>query len=318
MQMKDHLKLFSVLAAGLLAGCSADDLADGIATSQDEIRLTVTNDWQYGNTRAATVYDNQAFPNSFRVSAYVSGKWTKYIDEALVTNSGTSWDFEGFQKYYWPMVDELNFFAYMPSDVTGSVVDASTISCTEAEGPSFSLKVPATSAGQDGKDEFIYAYEKGKKKENDVDGVNLNFKHPLAHLIFRLSKLHEGMEIKTITVKDVKTSGTFTHGATPQWSALGDQTDFLATINSTFDLPEDQFPAKVGGPYLAIPQSFDGGKHTIVVTFNDNGYEDSMEAEIELPKWVSGTRYVYDLTISTYLKVILVTFDINPWVKYEV
>lgn len=317
--MKDHLKLLPLLAAGLLAGCAADDSADSIDTSQHEIRLTVYNDWQYGNiSRAANVYDSEAFPNAFRVSAFVTGNWTKYIDDALVNKHEDKWVFDGFQKYYWPLVDALNFFAYMPASADGnSVVNPSDISCTQAEGPKFSVTLPATSAGQDGKAEWIYAYEQGKTKALDVAGVTLNFKHPLSTLIFRLSKLHEGMKIKTITVKNVKTSGTFTHTATPQWSALGGETDFVASVNSTFDLPESEFPKVIGGPYFGIPQSFAGGKQTVVVSFEDNGYEDTMEAEVDLPSWESGHRYLYDLSISTYLRVTLVTIELNPWKKYE-
>ena len=320
MQMKDHLKLLPLLAAGLLAGCSADEAADGIDTSQDKIRLTVSNDWQYGNiTRAATVYDDVSFPNAFRVSAFVTGAWTKYIDGALVNKSGDDWVFDGFQKYYWPMTEALNFFAYMPAsaDAGGCVVDASAVSCTQAEGPKFTVTLPATSEGQDGKAEWIYAYEQGKTKANDKDGVKLNFKHPLSTILFRLSKLHEGMKIETITLKDVKTKGTFTHTASPQWSEQTNATDFVVTVGSRFDLPESEFPKLIGGPYFGVPQEFAGGKQKVVVAFDDNGYKDTMEAEVDIPRWESGFRYVYDLSISTYFRVTLVTIELNPWKKYE-
>lgn len=317
--MKDHLKLLPLLAAGLLAGCSANEAADGTDTSQDPIRLTVYHDWQYGNiTRTANVYDSETFPHSFRVSAFVSNNWTKYMDDALVNKSDDDWVFDGFQKYYWPMVDALDFFAYMPANPGNNcVVDPSSVSCTKSEGPKFSVTLPATSVGQDGKEEWIYAYEQGKTKASDVEGVRLNFVHPLSTLVFRLSKLHEGMKIKNITVKNVKTSGTFTHTATPQWSAQAGETDFVATINSTFDLPESEFPKVICGPYFGIPQAFAGGKQTVVVSFEDNGYEDTMEAEVDLSAWESGHRYLYDLSISTYLRVTLVTIELNPWKKYE-
>jgi hypothetical protein len=42
-----------------------------------------------------------------------------------------------------------------------------------------------------------------------------------------------------------------------------------------------------------------------------------MEAEVDLPSWESGHRYLYDLSISTYLRVTLVTIELNPWKKYE-
>jgi hypothetical protein len=318
MQMKNHLKLFPLLVAGLLAGCSADEEADGIDTSQDEIRLTVSNDWQYGNiTRAATVYDHAHFPSLFWVKAYVKGTWTEYLDALVINETYNGWVFDGFQKYYWPMVAELNFFAYMPANTANSVVPSSDVSCTQADGPKFSVTLPATSGGQDGKDEWIYAYEQGKSKAANASGVDLNFKHPLSTFIFRLSKLHEGMTIKNITVKNVKTSGTFTHSATPQWSNQGNETDFVATVNSKFELPASEFPKEISGPYFGIPQTFAGGKQTVIVSFDDNGFEDTMEAEVDVPEWKSGTRYLYDLTINTYLKVNVVTISINPWKKYD-
>ena len=102
-----HLALSSLLVAGLLSGCSADNGAEDDITSKDVIRMTVKNDWQT-LTRATSIYedDNQLTP--FKVYAYKHGTDAKFIDGSRVIKSGQIW--EPDHKYYWPVLDALDFF----------------------------------------------------------------------------------------------------------------------------------------------------------------------------------------------------------------
>ena len=77
-----HLALSSLLVAGLLSGCSADNGAEDDITSKDVIRMTVKNDWQT-LTRATSIYedDNQLTP--FKVYAYKHGTDAKFIDGTI-------------------------------------------------------------------------------------------------------------------------------------------------------------------------------------------------------------------------------------------
>ena len=313
---QDHLMLLSLLTAGLLAGCSADDSTERGTTSQDAVRLEGTNDWQAVNgTRAATIYDDATPLTSFRTYAYVDDTDTEYISDALVEQGvDSSWGFVGGD-YFWPKLNNLNFFAYAPSDLDKSLVSKGDISYSPASGPSFSVALPASSAGQEGKSEFIYAYETNKNKANDAVGVKLAFHHPFATLSFKLSKAHPGVTINSIKLKDVLTTGTFTHGSTPQWASLDGKQDFLATIGGEFG--SGTFPQEIGGPYVVLPQNFAGGKQTIEVSYTDHGSEEVMVAEVNIPKWESGYQYAYTLTLDSYLTVTSLTIDINPWKKYE-
>ena len=316
---KNHLKLLSLLAAGLLTGCSADELAESAATSQNEIRMLVNNDWQ-ADTRAATIYEGTTHLSSFTVSAYTTGSTTPYVENGLVTYAGSQEGHENWvfvnKKVYWPETAALNFFAYAPADLTDCVVAADAVSYSAVNGPSFSATLPATSQGQDGKAEFIYAYVTDKTYSNSAAGVKLDFHHPFATVRFKLRANNDALTINSITIKDVKTSGTFTHAATPQWSAQGGTTDFVATIGQDFaEVNQEQ---TVGDTYIVMPQMFANGKQTLVVNYSvDGGSPDELEAEVDVTGWNSGSRYTYVLAIDTFLKVTVTSITINDWVKYN-
>lgn len=311
-QMNKHLKLSSLLVAGLLAGCSADNPSESDITSKDVIRLTVNNDWQ-ATTRTASIYENESQLTPFKVFAYLNGTNEKFIDGSTAVKKGDVWELD--HNYYWPMLDALDFFAYMPNDLSGSVVDADNVSYLPGSGPMFTCTMPSTSEGQDDKSEFIYAYVTDKRRENDAAGVKLDFHHPFAAVRFVLNENNDNVTVNSIVIKDVLSSGTFSHGATPQWSALSNAADFTLTVNKSFvKKPEAQ---AITGPYLVIPQVFAGNKQTIVVNYSDDGVSDVLEAEITDPQWKASNIYTYKLTIDTYLKVTVETIDINPWTKYE-
>lgn len=307
--------LLSLLAAGLLTGCSADDSAESSATSKDEIRMVVNNDWQLG-TRAATIYNGTDLLSSFTANAYTSGSSTPYVKDALVSYSGNQeWNFAD-RKVYWPETAALDFFAYAPAGATNCVVSANDISYTAAGGPSFSVNLPATSEGQDGKAEFIYAYVTGKTQAQDVAGVQLDFHHPFATVRFALKENNDALTINSISIKDVKTSGTFTHADTPQWSNQSNTADFVATIGQYF--PQVDAVQAVGDTYIVLPQAFGNAKLSFVVNYSvDGGSPDELEAEIDMTEWSAGSRYTYIMTIDTYLKVSVTSITINDWTKYN-
>lgn len=315
-QMKDHLMLFSLLAAGLLTGCSADDPAESDTTSQEAIRMMVNNDWQAA-TRAASIYEKDSQLTSFRVTAYKDGTDVKYIDDELVNKDGENeWNFaKGKNSYYWPMFDALDFSAYMPSDLTNAVVAAENVGYVPGSGPTFTVSLPATSEGQDDKIEYVYAYVTGQTKDNALQGVKLDFHHPFASIRFTLKAKNDAVTINSLTIKDVMTAGSFSHGATPQWSSLGGAADFVATVNKTFEQKDEV--QNVTGPYLVVPQAFADNKQTIVINYSDAGVSDVQELEITDPQWQAGNIYTYQLTIDTYFKVTVTKIDINPWQKYD-
>lgn len=66
-----------------------------------------------------------------------------------------------YQNYYWPLVDQLDFFAYAP-------VDNGYVTVHETNPPKFTATMPLTNdhSGLDQEDmmEFIYAYSPDKDK----------------------------------------------------------------------------------------------------------------------------------------------------------
>lgn len=307
--------LLSLLAAGLLTGCSVDEVEESTAKPQNEIRMLVNIDRQT-DTRAATIYEGTTQLSSFKTSAYTTGSTTPFVENELVNYVGNQeWHFVN-GPYYWPETAALNFFAYAPADLTNCVVAGDAVSYSAVDGPSFSATLPATSQGQDGKEEFIYAYVTDKTFENSGNGVKLDFHHPFATVCFKLRANNDAVTINSITIKDVKTSGTFTHAATPQWSDLGGTTDFVATIGQ--DFAEVDYEQTVGDIYLVMPQACANSKQTVVVSYSvDGGTPDELEAEADVTGWEAGSRYTYVLAIDTFLKVTVTSITINDWVKYN-
>ncbi len=328
-RMKSNLRwLFFLPVAGLLTGCSSDSDAEQ-SFVKDDIRFAVSTDWQStGGTRAA-VYDQVTSlqtDGQFKAYAYVHGSKSMYINGSTVSYNGNpaSWNFDD-GKHYWPMVETLDFLAFMPVTRLDYITDSKF---AEDNSPLFSCDLTSymTSASQPASmKEFIFAFTPNQSKaEQGASGVAINFMHPLAVVNVKLSKAHPNVTIKNITFKGLKTGGDFgtvyDAGAmkyVPQWTSVSGSADFVASYNSEYADATATYPLQIGGPYLVVPQNFEGGKQTIEVSFSEYGVEDTLEAEVAMPQWLSGHSYTYTFTIDGRLKVTAeIDSSINPWTKW--
>lgn len=327
--MKSNLRwLFFLPVAGLLAGCSSDSDAEQSDANSD-IRFAVSTEWQMmGGTRAA-VYDQVTSlqtDGQFKAFAYIHDSRSMYINGSTVSynSSSASWNFDD-GKHYWPMVETLDFMAFMPA-TRPAYITRSQFSADNSPAFTCDLSSYMTSASQSATTkEFIFAYTPNQTKAGQgASGVAINFMHPLAIVNVKLSKAHPDLTIKDITFKGLKTGGAF--GTVyddgllkyvPQWTSVTGSADFVASFNSEYSDATASYPLQIGGPYLVVPQTFEGGKQTIQVSFTEYGLDDTLEAEVDMPQWQSGHSYTYTFTIDARLKVTAeIDSSINPWTKW--
>ena len=291
----------TMLAAGLLAGCSADSTDDTTspATHDADIRFNV-DVWRVMEGTRATTFDNAAAlqtEGSFTCFAYDAGtttvNTTSNVSGITATwNGSTAWEFA--DKHYWPLTGSLDFFAYMPADLTADEANYISIEEYAAGNPSFSCTVPMTSAGQASIKEFIYALTTGQDKAHNAAGVNLTFKHPFTRIKLQLSSTQANIHINTITLKSLKNNGTCSfNGTTSTWTPSGDATNFVATLNADYSANDDI------GTYIMIPQTFSGAIE-VKATWSDWGVDLEHTVSTTLPSvtWAAGTSYTYTFTIT--------------------
>lgn len=303
-----------ILAAVLLAACSADDATNTPADKDktSEIRLNAEV-WRMMEGTRATTYDNQAAiqaEGSFTCYAYDAGKTTVNTTSnvsgiSVNWNDGASkWEFEdGTHK--WPSSGFLDFFAYMPAAATIST-DApyiKSLSYSTGHNVSFTCtSLPMTAATQGSTlKEFIYAMA----LDQDKDGTNaeaqptagevaLTFKHPFARIYLRWSSVdHSSITLNWVKIKSIKNNGNFLfNGTTSTWTPNGEYTDFESTV---LDANDAAFPV----PYIMIPQEWTGAID-VNVTWDDWGTPktETLSTTVPTVTWQPGYSYTYTFTIN--------------------
>lgn len=312
---------YLVLPAVLLlaGGCHRTDLEEGTA---EEIRFQVSEEWQSGNDTRAFVVSSAGdlIPKGILINAYVSGTTTPYISDAQVAYDGGSdeWRFYqlgvGYVRYYWPNEGSLDFAAYTPYNLTSTYVSIDTY--TAAGGPAFTCSaLPVTSAGQSSVREFLYAYETGKNKAADAStGVTLEFHHPFAKLTLQLNASHWAVHsLNTITFKNIKNNGSFTHGSSPQWSTSGVNQDLVITLNQAVAkntvLSADQLSI-MGIPFVVIPQSYTAANQIeVTITWADGWAPKTYTFANPISEWIAGKHYTYTLTLNDNIGFVVTVED---------
>ena len=285
-----HIVLL-LLAAGLLAG--ACTRVEPVGQEQDEIRFRVDG-WQEATKAGAVPYAGGTISSgSFGVTAYSGGTTTPYFANSTVNYVSSAWEFAD-GKHYWPASGTLDFHAWMPTTKPSYITDP-TYSRDPDLGPGFTCRdLPLTSAGQEGLQEYVYAYETGKSKaDNGASGVTLAFHRPFTLIEFRLALPHPGMTLNSITITGVKNNGTYTHSG--DWTPTGESGSFVATYNTVYDSGTSPI---VLGQYLVMPQSF-GTQHIAVNVTVGGNPATTYEGDITLSSWQAGHSYIYTFLLQT-------------------
>jgi hypothetical protein len=295
----------------------------------------------------ATIFENQNDILNDAADGKGGGNLTMH---AYVSNTGTerfksrAWYFNKvwrffdassnkFYNHYWPN-ESMDFFAYMPWDGSGKqnmiTVGTHTPSRDQISLLNITCNIPQPENLEDTKgQEAIIAYTPDKHKEL----VNLHFVHPFAVVSFELKQAHRNLTINWIRFNDVYLTGTTTLNATTDnntsisWSPTGNKNTFTIPVNKK--IPDDiNFGAKIGGPYLVMPQSLTSATITINYHWdNQKNTDDTVDGDEDTGinnntyqikrsltgVWLAGNKYNYILNLGDNQEEILFKVEVEPW-----
>ena len=296
-----HIVLL-LLAAGLLAGACT---REPVGQEAGEIRFRVLNEWQ-DVTKGASIYDGGTMASgSFKAAAYEHGTTNAYISPTTVSWVSSAWEFAD-GKHYWPASGSLDFHAWMPATPPSYIEQSYS-----AGHPGFTCTaLPLTSAGQEGLQEYVYAFAADKSKAgSEASGVSLNFQHPFATISFRIAVQHTGLTLNSITLSrfeneityGVNNNGSYSHnGGGNCWSSLSSSGDFVGSYS--LDLDTGTAPYEMG-PYLVIPQTFSPYQRISVRYTPDGEAALTKWANIPSLTWEAGHHYQYTFLLKTNFTV---------------
>ena len=344
-----------IVIISILASCSdqvSPDSESGHAISfslPQIVSIEKTKAFLYENDNIIDDKQN----GDFSVIAYKSGSnslhflsperihW-QYYPSAPERSTWSFYDGSRLYNRYWPKTYALDFFAYMPYDLSGSgiTIDSGSkeINCNlpidrpATEGNEAENSTAAQSAAR----EFVYAYSPDYTYETDNGNVDLNFIHPLSAIYFKLGEAHGNTVIHSVGLSRLHNTGTlnvsenrtqaeleYSDWNIPTGATRGDMT---ISINKTVGGSGSQgiqLNSPIGGPYLVMPQATATAQPTatptstediyITVSFTWNGTKKDARVQLGGDGWKPGYKYTYTLTLGDNEEDILANVHVTPW-----
>ena len=317
---------YMVFAAILPLACSKEEVPE---REQCAISFNI-NTSQY--TSKATFFDGNNYlidktkgGGDFRLNAYINGSEEVVIDHARVNYINSSWRFRDEMgtpnndlddvliNYYWPFDTNLDFYAYMPMNLTNTGVTLGTYSATT--GPVFSCVLPLTKSDQMNYQEFIYAYTTDKSAKDQLGSVNLNFQHPFACVKFMMGDSYR-IKIHSVKLTNIYYQGNYSN---LQWSNQGAPGTLDIEVEQF--VPEDINNSLIGGPYVVLPQSFTNDDTKLILELTRTGettpVAPSMPLRILSEKWEPGKIYTYTLKFGDSGEEVIFDVKVEEWSVVE-
>lgn len=237
---------------------------------------------------------------SFHVQAHCTDNGTPvsqfYMDDNATNSDGTVWSTS--QVRYWPGENRtLQFFAWAPADAAFTATPGSPESTT------FKYTVPDNATDQ--KDIVVATTD--PYDGNYEQQVPLTFKHILTAVKFETGSQMQPGTIKSVALKGVKKSGTYTAfptggtaGGEGEWIPDATAGDFSQELNkSTTDATDGTPVTTEEGTFMMLPQTLpDGAEVEVVFQDGTSGQERTMSASIAGTQWPQGKTVTYKLSIT--------------------
>lgn len=249
-------------------------------------------------TRGVPVTSLETY-GSFHVQAHCTDNGAPvsqfYMDDNATNSDGTVWSTS--QVRYWPGENRtLQFFAWAPADAAFTATPGSPESTT------FEYEVPALAADQKDivvatTDPYVGNYEQQ---------VPLTFKHILTAVKFETGSQMQPGTIKSVALKGVKKSGTYTAFPTGNtgegtWTLNDATADYTQELNKTTTGTETNGTPVTAeeGTFMMLPQTLpDGAEVEVVFQDGTSGQERTMSASIVGTQWPQGKTVTYKLSIT--------------------
>lgn len=324
-----------MLAALLLAGCSADDsTATPDATQGGEICLAIKSEQLL--TRATVINSTSELQTlssagaDIDILAVFHGTRKKLFSDFVPLHYASDhWEFVdgsgNTAHYYWPIdgsigtIDtpppaqsvpytSLDFIGVWPKSGAGYDIDRDAVLFGEQiTGIQLAVSnMPVTSAGQTGIKECLCAYLPAQTYADQVaasGAIPLVFKHPLALIKFVIAEgSGTNVQVNSISIADMKTGGTCTYdGTTMTWS--GQSGSETMTITPATPLKYGTSSTETD-PFIVIPNDYGAKTLTVNGTWDDwSNVTHDISTNVDI-NWEPGYIYTYNLTVTKYaLKV---------------
>lgn len=249
-------------------------------------------------TRGVPVTSLETY-GSFHVQAHCTDNGIPvsqfYMDDNATNSDGTVWSTS--QVRYWPGENRtLQFFAWAPANAAFTATPGSPESTT------FEYEVPALAADQKDivvatTDPYVGNYEQQ---------VPLTFKHILTAVKFETGSQMQPGTIKSVALKGVKKSGTYTAFPTGNtgegtWTLNDATADYTQELNKTTTGTETNGTPVTAeeGTFMMLPQTLpDGAEVEVVFQDGTSGQERTMSASIAGTQWPQGKTVTYKLSIT--------------------
>ena len=252
-------KLFFIaaIASAALVGCTKNELAPSVTEQQE---ISFANPVMSPATKVAEVANDYSTSLHFGVWAHFYdqttdlSKYTTFAGGEVYMNNVEVEYVDGVKgwknattPYFWPKNGSLTFIAYSPYGATGAGVDANGIK--------FTNYVVGDASDQD---DLLFSERAYDKKAVDQPtsaadpyaGVQLNFKHALSSIMFKVKAAgnYPGHTLKVIKVEilNAYSKGTFSQGlgdngtavtadpaTNPGWSGQSSERTYVAYDNTT-------------------------------------------------------------------------------------
>lgn len=305
--------LFLALAAATVMSCTESEEIENVG-QKAEIKLgTVVS-----TTTRAAVTDNASF-QAFTVSAYItpeaniaaSGLGTAYMDQVNYTGGKDGWTTTG-GTYYWPLDEEMHFFAYPTTSKAQYSVAATGY-------PSLSFEVAATAGEQT---DLVVAYEKVTEKPAG-NSLTLKFKHALTRINFSYKPADAAY---TYTISEIKINGVSGGTASYKYDASNGSWEMTgATANVSYTYPIASNPAidangfypldDTDGSLMLFPQSVAGKTISVTYKTEKDGHTFFDDTKtVTLPgsaEWGIGQNIRYKLTLPVGASEIILNTDVE-------
>ena len=233
----------------------------------------------------------------------------RFMAAVKVTYSAPDWSLTG-GTYYWPMTDNLQFFAY-GNPGTGALTYNQP--AAGAIYPSITYTVADVVTQTD----LVAAKAMDATKASNASGVSLKFGHILTQINFTV-KAADALtyKLKTLTISGVHNKGTYGFDDSTWKSQEG-----TATYAHTIDggaLEVNTTGVEVNTAWMLMPQTLDTNAKINVVydIYEKDVLLDTVTSAIDLDgtqAWGEGKKIRYTLTLAN--KAAKVTFvpEVGPW-----
>lgn len=284
--------LFAAVATLAITSCSQNEEFD--AQKSYEIGFT-----KAAVTRATVMGTNDL--RAFKVFGYahtgdygIGSTGTSIMDGNYNSTDGSAWTEKDSKTFYWPVTDNVSFFAYSPIEVAEGAYKYTT------GYPTISYTIEDAIADQA---DFLVCKLENQKKAGEGK-VSLGFNHALTQVLFKLKGAEETATytVTKVTIKGLKNMGTYNY-ADATWTSTSGIKDYSFITNKNFEGGDDNAVTLNENDQLMIlmPQELNGVVVEVVysvktTTGNISLFTGTRTATLS-GTWGSGQKYTYTLAL---------------------